>query len=427
MKQKIYAVVLAASLAGNLSAVTDPTEFAAATNVLTLDSVLAEVLARNPSLKAARANWQAMEARVSQEGAWADPRVGVDVERSGTTQLFTFTDNEWMISQELPLSGKNRRRARAASAEAAGAFAQADRQRLEVIRNARIAFYNLVNVQTQLDLNEKNADLLQQLLEITRIKYQAGTRMQSDVLMAETEARKNHATRRDLDQRLIEAQVQLNVLMNRPPEAPLGRAKMPELAGLAYDARVIESMALLHRPELRATVQKIAAAKARQDVAKRAWIPDPELRVEARQFNGGGARIQEYDTGIFFNFPWFNRSKYRAGIEEAKKNQESAEYELAALENETRGLLREHLTRIETRRHHYRLFQDELIPLARQTIEATRISYNGDKATFLELITAQRSLQEVETMAQQHLSDYLSAIAELEAMTGIESVMSETK
>jgi len=436
MKQKIYAALIivscvsgieadadgAASLP-NAEAKTDASDVASLpTNSLTLESVLAEVIANNPNLKAARANWQAMELRVSQEGAWADPRMGVDVERSGTTRFFTFTDNEWTISQELPLSGKNRRRAKAAAA-----FAQVDRRRLELVREARVAFYNLLNGQKQIELNEKNAELLKQFSEITRVKYEAGTRMQSDVLMAQTELLRNQEARRDLDRQLAEAQYRLNVLMNRKPDAPLGHTEIVAIPPFNYDAQAIEGHALVHRPELRVTIQKIAAASARQDVAKRAWIPDPELRVEARQFNGGGARIQEYDTGIFFSFPWFNRRKYRAGLEEAKKNRESAEYELAALEAETRGLVREHMKRIETLHHHYTLFRDSVVPLARQSVEATRIGYNGDKATFLELITAQRALQEVEAMQQQHLTDYLKAVAELEAMAGTEGATGERK
>jgi cobalt-zinc-cadmium efflux system outer membrane protein len=414
MKQKIYAVLLTATSVAGLCAAE-----VSGTNGLTLEAVLREVLASNPSFKAARANWQAMETRVRQERAWADPRVGVDVERSGTTRAFTFTDNEWMISQELPLSGKSRKRAQAATAEAAAAFADVDRRKLRLIRDARVAFYNLLNGQTQLDLNEKNAALLHQLAEVTRIKYEAGTRMQADVFMAESESLKNQEARRDLEQQLVEAQARLNVLMNRPAGAPLGRGVMVEMPVIIYDSAEVESRALVHRPELRIAAEKITAAKARHDVAKRAWIPDPEIRVEARQFNGSGARIREYDTGIFFNFPWFNRGKYKAGIEEAKKNRESAEYELMALENETRGLVREHLKRIDTLHHHYTLFRDKIAPLTRQTVESTRISYNNDKATFLELITAQRALQEIEAMTQQHLTDYLSAVADFEAVTGI--------
>jgi outer membrane protein, heavy metal efflux system len=414
MKQRLCVAVVAAGIA-----VSGGAAESAATNALTLDSVLREVLLNNPALKAARANWHAMEARVAQERAWADPRVGVDVERSGTTRFFTFTDNEWMVSQELPLSGKNRRRGQAARAEAEAALAQSDRRRLELIRDARGAFYNLLNAQAQLEINSRNAALLAQLAQITRIKYEAGTRMQADVFMAATEALKNEEARRDLEQRLVEAQSRLNVLMNRPPDLPLSQAVWPQIPELSLDIAHVEAHALLHRPELRVAGHKITAARARQDLAKRAWIPDPELRVEARQFNGAGARIQEYDTGIFFSFPWFNRGKYKAGIEEAKQNRESAEYERAALESETRGLVREHLKKIETLHHHYTLFRDKILPLARQTAEATRISYNGDKATFLELISAQRTLQDVDAMSQQHLTDYLIAVAEFEAMTGL--------
>jgi outer membrane protein TolC len=195
------------------------------TNELTLASVITEVVANNPSLKAAHANWRAMEARVRQEGAWADPRVGVDVERFGTTQFTTYTDTEWMVGQEIPLSGKNRRRAKAAGAEAEAALAGSGRRRLDLVRDATTAFHNLVNAQAQLELNDRNAALLRQFAEVSRIKYEAGTRLQSDVFMAETEVLKNQEARRDLEQRLAEARFRLNVLMNRPPTSALGRAR----------------------------------------------------------------------------------------------------------------------------------------------------------------------------------------------------------
>lgn len=409
MKQKIFwlAVLLGTSPG-----------IAEQTNELSLDGVIAEVLANNLSLKAANANWRAMQARARREGAWADPRVGVDVERMGSTDFGDYNATEWMVGQEIPLSGKNRRRAKAATAEAEGALAAADRRGLDLTRDATAAFYNLVNAQAQLEINDRNTALLRQLAETSRINYEAGTRMQSDVFMADAEVLKNTEARRDLEQRLAEAGYRLNVLMNRPPTNALGRAVLPAVPSPDYDANDLEKQALLHRPELREAAQRIAATKARQDVAKRAWIPDPELRVEARQFEGGGARIREYDTGIFFNFPWINRGKYKAAIDEAKRNRESAEYQLQALENETRGLVREHIKRIETLHHHYTLFRDRVTPLARQAIESMRISYTNDKATFLELLTAQRALQDVESMTQQHLTDYLIATAEFKAMKG---------
>jgi cobalt-zinc-cadmium efflux system outer membrane protein len=178
-------------------------------------------------------------------------------------------------------------------------------------------------------------------------------------------------------------------------------------------------MALAHRPELRIAQMKIDASKARWELAKREWIPDPELRVEARQFNGAAKGISEYDTGIFISVPWLNRSKYKAAIAEARKNMETSEHELEALKTETIGMVRDQLKKIQTFHHHYDLFSEKILPLAQQTVNAKRLSYETDKSSFLDLIMAQRTLREAESMALQHLADYRIAQAELEAMIGV--------
>src|SRR2546430_1716526 len=111
-------------------------------------------------------------------------------------------------------------------------------------------------------------------------------------------------------------------------------------------ARAIE-----HRTEILGAKRKIEAAKARRTLAKRAWIPDPELRLEARQFNGAGGGIQEYDTGVFFGFPWVQRGKYKAAIAEAENLRESSEHELAAVEAETLAMVRTQIETVETLHH----------------------------------------------------------------------------
>ena len=55
-----------------------PFDAAGPSDALSLDQVVNEVLRNNPSLKAARANWEAMKERIPQARAWDDPRVGFD-------------------------------------------------------------------------------------------------------------------------------------------------------------------------------------------------------------------------------------------------------------------------------------------------------------------------------------------------------------
>ena len=96
----------------------------------------------------------------------------------------------------------------------------------------------------------------------------------------------------------------------------------------------------------------------------------------------------------------------------------SAEYDQESAEKETLGLVREALNKVETLHHHVELFRDRILVLARQNASATRQSYETDKTSFLNLLEAQRTAQEVEGMYWNHLAEYLSALAELEAVVG---------
>jgi len=105
---------------------------------------------------------------------------------------------------------------------------------------------------------------------------------------------------------------------------------------------------------------------------------------------------------------------------EARENVGAAEQAFDREEKEALRLLRDQLEKIETAHHHVDLFRDKLVPQARQAFEATRFSYESGKASFLDWITAQRNLRDIESTAREHLTDYQVAVAELEAVTGAE-------
>jgi outer membrane protein TolC len=377
-------------------------------------------VANNAALKAARAKWEMMKARVPQAAAWEDPMAGVDFERFGTTQFGTYTDAEWMLSQKIPLAGKNRSRARAATAEALATLEEYRRQQLDIVAKVRTAYFRLLNATEQIEVNRRNDALLSQFLEISRAKYAVGTQTQSSVLIAETDLIRLQEDRRNLDRDLSDAQSQINVLMNRPARAPLGQPVDVALRHRIFDARQLEALALENRPELHRAENRIAAEQQRLQAAKRDWIPEPQVRVEARSYKGNNQAFQEYDTGVFFNVPLGNWRKYSAQQREARSAVEMATRELENVRAETLGLVRDALKKVDTFHHHVDLFRDQLLPLARQTVEASRAGYESDKTSFLELITVQRSLRDSEAVYHRHLADYRIALSELEAIVGVD-------
>jgi outer membrane protein TolC len=224
--------------------------------------------------------------------------------------------------------------------------------------------------------------------------------------------------RADIERQISEAQSGLNVLMNRPAQAPLGRPAAPVFIPRALSLETLQAIAIAHRPELQRAQSRINAERFRLELANRQWFPDPALNVKAQRYNDASQAISEVDVGISFPFPWLNGKKYSAGVLEARKSVENAQQEFDAARVEALGLVRDQLKKIQTSAGQYELYRDQILPVARQTVEASRAAYEASTGGFLELITTRRTLQDAESAALNHLADYQATIAELDAIIG---------
>ncbi len=389
---------------------------------LSLGEVTRAVLQNNPAIKEAENRWRATKERVPQAAAWDDPKVGADssFHRFINIPPNAFMDQSVTVEQLIPVTGKNLVRARIAAAEALSVFEEVRRTELDVIAKARASYFRLANAYDQLEINSENLVSLRQIADISRSKYETGVESAANVLVAETDYSKLLETRRDLERNLSDAQSRLNTVMNRDAFAPLGAPAAAAIHSRELSPTALRELTLAHRPEVQMTRAKIDMEKSKLDLAHRAWIPDPALMVKGQRYNDASQGVSELDAGVSFTVPWVNPRKYSAGVREAGENVVAAEHGLDREEKEALRLLRDQLEKIETAHHHVELFRDKLVPQARQAFEAQRLSYESGKASFLDWITAQRNLRDIEATGREHLANYQVAVAELEAVIGAE-------
>jgi cobalt-zinc-cadmium efflux system outer membrane protein len=421
MKFKSVSVMLALStLASGSFAQTHQHSAPQNTNTFTIEWVIAEVRQHNPSLAAARANVQAADERVTQARAWDSPRAAFDTKAGRFVSVpdNSFTDQRLDIEQPLPITGKNRLRGHAAKAEAAITAEELRRRELDLIAQARASFLRLANAYELLDLNRDNAGFLKQIADNARLKYEAGTETQANVLNAETELAKLEESAFDFQRHISDEESVLNTLMNHSPQAPLGKPLVPAMNVLPGEFEQLSAMAFAHRPEVISAQRKIAEVKANLRLAQRQWIPDPSLRAEVSRYNGASQAVSELMVGVAIELPWLNHRKLSAGVREQRALLESAEQQLLAAKAEAAGMVRQQLNKLHTFHHHYELFAAKVLPLSRQTIEASRLSYEAGKTGFMDLMVMRHNAQDSEVMLIQHQTDYQIAVAELEAIIG---------
>jgi outer membrane protein, heavy metal efflux system len=387
---------------------------------ISLGEVTSIVLANNPAIQQALRRWSAAKARVTQEAAWDDLKVGGSSRAARFIDIApnSFTDQILSVEQVIPLTGKNLARARAAAADALVIYEQARREQLDVVAKTRASYFRLLNANAQLELNRQNLTSLRQIAEVSRSRYEVGKANAAEPLAGEVEASKLLESEQDILRNISAEQSQLNVLMNRDAFAPLGQPEETKIRSTVPSMEQARALALANRPEIKIAQAKIDMEKSRVDLSRRNWIPDPAIKVEAQRYNDSRQAASELDAGVSFTVPWVNPGKYSAAVREAKENLAAAEHGLDQTNAESLGLLRNALEKVHTAKHHVELFKDKLVPQARQAFEANQFAYETGTASFLEWITAQRNLRDLEAMGQQHVADYYAALADLEAVVG---------
>jgi outer membrane protein TolC len=388
--------------------------FSVSVRAETLDALVKEALDHNPEVAAAGKAWEAAKARIPQARALDDPMVGVDVERTDTTRLDTFTDNEWMVSQTVPWFGKRGAKGRVEEGMARKAEQEYRARTLEVTAMVKQAYYDLWQAERELDVNRRTQKIMEQFVDAATAKYEVGKSSQADVLKAQTELSKLQEAEIDARRNVEKARAELKQQLGRDAEV---EASTP-IPALSLSLAVAQKLAAEHRPELLAIRHgEMSSAKASLDLARKEYLPDFQFRVEARQYNGRSG-IQEYDTGVFMNFPWLNVGKRNAAIREAKLGVERTQYDFEAMQRRTAAEVKKLYDGMTTMHHHYELFTDKLIPQQRAAVESARASYETDKADFLNLLDAQRMLLDFEMQNLHHAAEFYRLEAQLEQLTG---------
>src|SRR5262249_52041614 len=162
------------------------------------------------------------------------------------------------------------------------------------------------NLYQLLELNKSQEALLGELSDATRTKFEVGQQGQADVLLADNERQKILEARTDLQQKLSAEVSTLNVLMNRDPFSPLDRPVENEAVSSPAPAARLRQLVLTNRPEVREAEAKVSAAKSKLELAKREWIPDPAISLEADRYNAASQVVSQVAGGVSISVPWLN-------------------------------------------------------------------------------------------------------------------------
>lgn len=408
-----------------------------------LDSLVAQALAINPTIHAAAARVKAAQMRIGPAGARPDPMLMAGVENLPISKpgFSDFMTTKMVgISQTFPFPGKLSLQTRAATDEVTAVRAALEAARLDVAAQVKEAYYDLAFADRALDIVRRNQAVVTNLISVSQARYTTGTGTQADVLRARTEtANLDDAASAFAEQRRA-ALARLNAVLDRPSDTPVEAPAIParvvraavadsaahvHFTADALGARAADSpllpldslqmLAAANSPVIHEHIARIAADRARLELARKASLPDVSIALSYGQRQGFTDMVS---ATVSVPIPLQKGRKQDAEVAGAYAELAALEAQHHQMVNALNAEVATQVSDVERARTALALAKRAILPEAQATLASATASYQVGRLDFAAVMDAQASVFNTETAYYRSLTDFAKSLAELERTVG---------
>ncbi|AYA37014.1 efflux transporter outer membrane subunit [Hymenobacter oligotrophus] len=318
---------------------------------------------------------------------------------------------------EIDLWGRLRQRRQAAYARLLATEQGRYLVTTSLVAQVASLYYELLALDSELDVLVRNARLQERALEIVQVQKTGGRATELAVQQFTAQMLRTQSLEQQVRQRIVRAENELNQLLGRYPQrvvrgAPIRQQALPDSVAAGVPTRL-----LLRRPDIRQAELELTATRADVAAARAAFLPS----LTITPYVG----LNAYRTSLLFQpqsvafgllaglaAPVFNRSQIKADYQRATATEREAVFAYQkALQTGFREV-HTNLSGLAYFRRAYAFKQQEVASLNR-AVEASNSLYVANRATYLEVITAQRNVLDAELEATQLRKEQFQLLIEL--------------
>ena len=272
------------------------------------------------------------------------------------------------------------------------------------------AYYELLGLDSQLDIVKRNIDIQNNALAIVRIEKESAKVTELAVRRFEAQVLHTQSLQFEIQQRIVETENRINFLIGRFPQ-PVQRSNqdfntlVPEVMHAG-----IPSQLLQNRPDIRRAERDLEAAKLDIQVARANFLPSLDLSAAVGFNSYNPALLLNPESLLYsliggFTRPFVNRNSIKALYYSANARQIQAVY------NYERTILNAYievanqLSNISNLQKSYELKSKQVDALIQSTTISNTL-FRSARADYMEVLLTQRDALEsrfdlVETKRQQ--------------------------
>jgi cobalt-zinc-cadmium efflux system outer membrane protein len=383
---------------------------------LTVKMAISRALEISPRLQASSATVSAAQAEQTQSALRPNPELLIEAENfagSGDYQHFDQIQMTYQLSQLVEMGDKRQHRINAAQKMVELNQYAYTAERLDLIRDVRIAYANAVGADEQLLLKAEQKKLAAELFEeVTQLVNAA-----REPLLQKSKAEISVATTTFAYQKAQREKLHSLHLLSSFWNAHEDNFALDNREYFLLTPPLTEDQVeaqLLHNPTLQQAQANQVWHQALYELEKSQARQDPRISVGIRDLQGENE--QALVAGIALPLPLFNRNQ--GNIKRTQQQLLSAESQHQSQIIELRNQLFEAHENMINAYHQAHSLKNTILPAANKTFTLARQGYRAGKFSYLEVLDAQRTLFDTKQQYIDALNEYHHAYAQVERLTG---------
>lgn len=351
----------------------------------------------------------------------SSPNVAVEFEGvPDGADVTDFEERRISISQELEFPLHILWNASASNKNVEKTQFQARSRLLDIETEVRSAFLDAWSLQERVDVLTKTADHTKAYADRTSRLADLGE-------IANLEARSAQ----------VEALIVQNVLEAEKGELKSALSYLQNVCGLKLDSiRLVspvetieinnenyQTVPLQTNLEVLSLRSEIDIAKYEKLAAVTGWLPELELSYFQQRIPTE-ENPDFWGVELGFSIPFWFWLGGRGDVQQTKARERMAESNLSVYYIELQSAWRRSMENLKSARERRQLFEQELVPLAGETVNLAEKSYSIGEADYLEVIAAQQNYLDVRLEYLDAIVELYGQIIELDRLSG-KSILSQ--
>jgi cobalt-zinc-cadmium efflux system outer membrane protein len=382
-----------------------------ATGPLTLPDLESMALDGNPALAQAAAKVEAARGAWVQAGLPPNPTGGYLASEVGNEGH--AGQQGGYFGQEVVTGGKLRLSRAVAAQEIRVAQQQFEAERLRVLSDVRIGFYEVLVAQRRLEITQELQRLSQRAVDTAKAFFEREEGNRVDLLQARVESGSARILAENSRNDYLAAWRKLSAVLGSPEMAPVKLAG--DLEGDTQEANFDATLArvIAISPELAAARASVDSARAAVARARVEWVPNVDLQASIQHDNASHYDIAQVQMGM--PIPVWNRNQ--GGVRRARGELAAAQSNADRVELGLQQRLAIVFQRYANARQQVETYRRQILPDAQSSLDLVSEGYRQGEFGYLILLTSQR------TFFQTNLA-YLESLRQLrESQAAVDNLL----